>query len=104
MPCRRKAPVALRTVDASDTRRGRPINRCPGRPERMGVLIPLIAKYRLTWRGSVVEPGTVIDALNPNEARHPFELQRARVLSFLCPKKRVALHTNPATTKSAFPR
>ena len=24
--------------------------------------MPLIAKYRLTWRGSVVEPGTVIDA------------------------------------------
>ena len=45
--------------------------------------MPLIAKYRLTWRGSVVEPGTVIDALNPDEARRLFELQRTRSVVFV---------------------
>jgi len=45
--------------------------------------MPLIAKYRLTWRGSIVEPGTVIDALNPDEARRLSELQRARSVVFV---------------------
>ena len=45
--------------------------------------MPLIAKYRLTWRGSVVEPGTVIDALNPHEARRLLELQRTRSVVFV---------------------
>jgi hypothetical protein len=45
--------------------------------------MPLIAKYRLTWRGSVVEPGTVIDALNPDEARRLLELQRTRSVVFV---------------------
>ena len=45
--------------------------------------MPLIAKYRLTWRGSVVEPGTVIDALNPDEDRRLLELQRARSVVFV---------------------
>jgi hypothetical protein len=45
--------------------------------------VPLIAKYRLTWRGSVVEPGTVIDALNPDECRRLLELQRARSVVFV---------------------
>ncbi|MBV9479822.1 MAG: hypothetical protein JO249_03590 [Acidobacteria bacterium] len=45
--------------------------------------MPLIAKYRLTWRGSIVEPGTVIDALNPNEDRRLFELQRAHSVVFV---------------------
>ena len=45
--------------------------------------MPLIAKYPLTWRGSLVRPGTVIDALNPDECRRLLELQRARAVVFV---------------------
>ena len=45
--------------------------------------MPLIAKYPLTWRGSLVRPGTVIDALNPDECRRLLKLQRARFVVFV---------------------
>ena len=65
--------------------------------------MPLIAKYRLTWRGSIVEPGTVIDALNPDECRRLLELQRARAVVFV-PEEKARFTDHPSDYKSAFPR
>jgi hypothetical protein len=64
--------------------------------------MPLIAKYRLTWRGSVVEPGTVIDALNPDEARRLFELQRARSVVFV-PEEEGSSIDQPSDYKIRIP-
>ena len=64
--------------------------------------MPLIAKYRLTWRGSVVEPGTVIDALNPDEARRLFELQRARSVVFV-PEAEDSSTDQPSDYKTYIP-
>jgi hypothetical protein len=64
--------------------------------------MPLIAKYPLTWRGSLVRPGTVIDALNPDECRRLLELQRTRAVVFV-PEEEGSFVVQPGNYKSAFP-
>jgi hypothetical protein len=64
--------------------------------------MPLIAKYRLAWRGSVVEPGTIIDALNPDEDRRLFELQRARSVVFV-PEAENSSTDHPSNYKIRIP-
>ena len=64
--------------------------------------MPLIAKYPLTWRGSVVEPGTVIDALNPDECRRLLGLQRARSVVFV-PEEEASFAVQPSDYKIRIP-
>jgi hypothetical protein len=64
--------------------------------------MPLIAKHRLTWRGSVIEPGTVIDALNPDEDQRLLELQRARSVVFV-PEEEGSSMDQPSDYKIHIP-
>jgi hypothetical protein len=61
-----------------------------------------LAIITLTWRGSVVESGTVIDALNPDKDRRLFELQRAGSGVFV-PEEESSSTNQPSDYKNRIP-